>query len=1084
LCLAFLLPTNDLWGGAGKSKTPEQRKRFELTQGSRWSEENPIFGIPDFLSFFASLFALYVLVQGWMFIPEAISSTNNRGITITAMVSAAFFVASHMYSLLQTLLRPSMGSNSISFSAFTIVLGVGDFIGMLITSLNMFDLLSAYPNTSVHRVLIITCCLLAFFRAIVSLLYSCRCGAKDANGPSNIDLINSSVGNFTWPIVIKLFPLRLKDYSSNINRYGSSVWPAVIRSISFWRMFLLIYLNGVSLAIIDDTTAFQRIAVVSIVCAIFDFISASYMWMFFGIWDQIEENNRENSSLLYEDDDNTSKALLLPRVITKDSEQYIWFLKNWWWLYTMSIVDLSSLVISLVNITDIIFLFDGNLRWLVGLLLALFLLRISGQLFVGLLHVIKCRKKENISSIQDWKYFSSPEIPEHKLKMYLSDCSYNSCVCFMTLLFCPVALVRFLLKGVASIDKTNTSISFLNIITLFKTVINVVVCFIAFVNLELSLVQIVVLTAALMLSVLRGLISSRGFLKEFFDNKNQMSFKKFSLLWTGAFAVLVSILAAMVSQPCSFVPQLCRTDPSQCTDQHCDPTAVCLSNWSNNFSCACPLWLSGDGTGSCSCPSSYFSVPNFDRKSCVVGGLFMSLGDITSVFSTSICLILTSFAWFYEWKHFKEEVYSSNFNKAISLFTLSIVVIGVSFGVFSGRHPSSPNCPSWMTSSGASCVCPLSDYPVPDFERGVCVTSNFHMSQGQVVGIVIGALVSGIILISFLILALKSHNDFFCYATVVSVIFFALLYGLVFGIGSGKFFPVPKVACGNSSASFKLCDVNAGCLEGVCSCNAGFIGDGAVCTAGTEGLCSSFLNGCDVAATCNPTQSAEAAHSCSCPSWMRGEGYVSLPCSCPLSDYPVPDFERGVCVTSKFHMSQGQVVGIVIGALVSGIILILGPICVRDTKFCIVWVWISLIIFALLYGLVFGIGSVKFFPVPKVACGNSSASFKLCDVNAGCLEGVCSCNAGFIGDGAVCTVGVGPIPTAHPGALTTAAFTTAAQIPTTAAPILTTADVTTADVTSADVTTADVTTAAFTTAAPTSTANPTLPSSTSSPPTS
>ena len=53
-----------------------------------------------------------------------------------------------------------------------------------------------------------------------------------------------------------------------------------------------------------------------------------------------------------------------------------------------------------------------------------------------------------------------------------------------------------------------------------------------------------------------------------------------------------------------------------------------------------------------------------------------------------------------------------------------------------------------------------------------------------------------------------------------------------------------------------------------------------------------------------------------------------------MSDYPVPDFERGVCVTSKSHMSQGQVAGVAVGGLVCGAILIFFFICsvAADTR--------------------------------------------------------------------------------------------------------------------------------------------------------
>ena len=138
---------------------------------------------------------------------------------------------------------------------------------------------------------------------------------------------------------------------------------------------------------------------------------------------------------------------------------------------------------------------------------------------------------------------------------------------------------------------------------------------------------------------------------------------------------------------------------------------------------------------------------------------------------------------------------------------------------------------------------------------------------------------------------------------------------------------------------------------------------------------------------------------------MSGSGYSSSPCVCPLSDYPVPDFERGVCVTSRSHMSQGQVAGVAVGALVCVAIMLV--ILYKNDDFWNNPKWftfsILLMVFALLFGLVFGLGSSKYFPVPKAACGSSSGDYKLCDLNAQCKGGACVCNAGFLGSGLTCS---------------------------------------------------------------------------------
>jgi hypothetical protein len=814
-----------------------------MTQRCGWSEQGPKFGVPDFLSFFVSALGLYVLVQGWVFVPEAVKSADNRGLTITAIAVAASSVLLHVKSLTSMLQR--VESQFSAFSIFTIFLGVGDFIGMLVTSLNMSDLLAAYPNVSVSRTLVILCCSLAFFRAIVASIFSCFCGVNYNSDNGNIDLINATVGNFAWPMAVKLFPLQLKDYVAKINHSGHSCWPAVIRSASFLRMFLLIYLNGVSLVASDSGLQSQRLAVVSVVCAVFDFVSASYMWLFWGIWDRIQKANEKGSIhsplLLETSNAETSQQVLL--LDCHDPHTFLLYLKNWWSFYIMSIMDLASLIVSLVNITDIIFLFDGNLRWFLGFLLALFLIRSSFQLFFGLQSIFRIRKLlSDQSSLEEWKNFSPPTNPKETLKlefMYLSDCSFNSFVGFITMLFCPAALVRFFLHGFQSINKRKPkakSIGLLNLITVVKSLINIVVCFISFVHLELPLVQVVVLTASLILSLWRGALSLSGFLLHTALPK-QISLKMTSLLWTASFAAVASILASIVSQPCSFAPELCQTDAVQCLSQNCDASAICHANPSNAFTCACPPWLTGNGTEPCECPSSYFSLPHFERKTCVNPLVFMSVGDVTSVFSFALCLLLASLVWFYEWKHLKEGFNSVNFKATCCMMIASFAIVAVSYGIFSYQHPTSPNCPSWMIASGASCACPLTDYKVPDFEREVCVTSKSHMSQGQVVGVVIGVCVCVAAVILFAIMVYKDHSMDDCLnccntkpAMVGFAVCLVILFALVFGIGSSKFFPVPKAACGTNITSYKLCNLNAQCLGEACVCDSGFFGDGTICT--------------------------------------------------------------------------------------------------------------------------------------------------------------------------------------------------------------------------------------------------------------
>ena len=797
----FLLVTEDLWGEEEGNSRERRKRRMELTERFGWSELGPMFGIPDFLSFFVSALAVYVLVQGWMFVPEAIASTDIRNLTITAIAGAAFSLLSHLISLVQTLLREE--PKFLPFSVVTIGLGVGDLIGMFVTILNISDLLAAYPHFSVSRILVMLCCSLAVFRAAMAALFCFHCGEKSRpqKGSSSsssssslsilripllltersgsdmcepltdinianperelsVDLINSTLGTFAWTIAIKLFPCHLKNYFSKINISGSSVFPAVIRSSSFLRMILIIYLNGVSLVATGNNPRFQRLSILSVACAVFDFMSASYMWLFLGIWNQIQNGN--------------------PRECQRQHSEATWllYLKNWWSLYIMSVMDLASLVVSLVNITDIIWLFNGNLRWLVVILLALFFVRASGQLLLALISIFNLRKllsKHPDLLSQVWSNFPPPESrevvdgqplaeigPSETLQlelMYLSDCSFNSFVGLVTLLFCPAALVRFLLEGYDSIDKRRPkaqSIGVLNSITVIKSVINLVVCFVAFVDFVLPLAQVAVLTASLILSLWRGYLSLAGFLFHKSIPK-QIPFRVTSLLWTASFAAMASLLAYIVSQPCLFAPKLCQADDSRClgqTNQSYDPAAICHANAKADYEYVCPPWLLGNGAGPCTCPFVMFSSPHFDRKTCVNNHLFMSLGDMTCVCSVAFCMFASSVVWFYEW-YCRKRTESTILKIACCLVLVSIIWIAASYGFFTSRHPTSSACQPWMIATGATCSCPLSDYPVPDFERGVCVTSKSHMSQGQVAGVAVGGAVCGAILMFITFICVK-----------------------------------------------------------------------------------------------------------------------------------------------------------------------------------------------------------------------------------------------------------------------------------------------------------------------------------------
>ena len=200
--------------------------------------------------------------------------------------------------------------------------------------------------------------------------------------------------------------------------------------------------------------------------------------------------------------------------------------------------------------------------------------------------------------------------------------------------------------------------------------------------------------------------------------------------------------------------------------------------------------------------------------------------------------------------------------------------------------------------------------------------------------------------------------------------------------------------CGASSAE---CDPNAVCsTNGQCVCNPGYFGNGLTCTVGYVGSCAQNRT-CHVAGRCSDVSAGGLnGFACSCPSWLSGQGYSESPCTCPLSDYPVPDFERGVCVTKSSNMSQGQVAGMAIGFLVVFVVAVALCICEPGIGFFFT------IILGLTLGLSVGLTRNTWAPLPKVACGANSSSLHLCDYNAACTGAQCVCNSDYVGDGTSC----------------------------------------------------------------------------------
>ena len=299
------------------------------------------------------------------------------------------------------------------------------------------------------------------------------------------------------------------------------------------------------------------------------------------------------------------------------------------------------------------------------------------------------------------------------------------------------------------------------------------------------------------------------------------------------------------------------------------------------------------------------------------------------------------------------------------------------------------SCPSWLSGQGYSdspCTCPLSDYPVPDLERGVCVTKRSSMSQGQVAGMAVG--IPCLLIFALCVGACCGKAEEGCtgFCMVVWTIIFGLSVGLSVGLTHRTWAPLPKASCGTNSADLHLCDPNAVCnTNGQCVCNPGYFGNGLTCTVGYVGSCAQNST-CHVAGRCSDVSAGGLnGFVCSCPSWLSGQGYSDSPCTCPLSDYPVPDLERGVCVTKRSSMSQGQVAGMAVGFLV---VFAVAAACCFSAPGCV-----FTIILGLTLGLSVGLTRNTWAPLPKVACGANSSSLHLCDYNAACTGAQCVCNS-------------------------------------------------------------------------------------------
>jgi hypothetical protein len=139
--------------------------------------------------------------------------------------------------------------------------------------------------------------------------------------------------------------------------------------------------------------------------------------------------------------------------------------------------------------------------------------------------------------------------------------------------------------------------------------------------------------------------------------------------------------------------------------------------------------------------------------------------------------------------------------------------------------------PSWLPCGGCprSCSVCLFSFDAPDYEKGACVTAK-GLSLWQLVGLVVGAV---FMLAAWFVSVWRlrpATGWFFGW-----LVFYIVLCGLVWVLGSSHYFHGPKAMCGNSSSSVVFCDPNAYCAATdrggprTCLCKYGFSGDGLSC---------------------------------------------------------------------------------------------------------------------------------------------------------------------------------------------------------------------------------------------------------------
>jgi hypothetical protein len=341
------------------------------------------------------------------------------------------------------------------------------------------------------------------------------------------------------------------------------------------------------------------------------------------------------------------------------------------------------------------------------------------------------------------------------------------------------------------------------------------------------------------------------------------------------------------------------------------------------------------------------------------------------------------------------------------------------------------SCPSWLIGSGFDddpCICYRSFFPVPDFQRELCVTRSSHLTLGWWVAFMYGTtacVLLGLFGVGSYIFIDRGVPKWLYHFSIFLLVLSLCMIIPVALVGMGQ--PQPGSLCGGTLCSSGYSCVNDACVRDVCA--PGFHLDGGVCCpehthavagvciAGDVGDCKSAVTQarCDRSAKC---VQLDANHfGCQCPNffWDYSSGgsnnylhacnsnltcaieqgmvmgYTDSPCQCHTAhgwgNRWIPDYERRVCVDKLLRLEFWDYVTFnwLVGTADIFIILFsLGYSCCGENPKVTYSIIAS--ICALFHGLVIGLG---LGPPVKTACGASPLDFKLCGASQQCVNNVC-----------------------------------------------------------------------------------------------